>query len=198
MHQSTPHRTASLPAWFAAILLCLLLGACQGMPLRQAGAGQDQEAIRTLLTLIDQRLALAPLVARAKWNSGAPIDDPQRERQILDAVAQQALHAGVDPAYARRFFQDQFDAGKTLQRALHAQWRRTNQPRFDDVPDLARDVRPVLDRLTPQLIDALKAVPAGPGGEDRWRHIEEQARQLIRADFDGLPRAAALGTLLGN
>jgi chorismate mutase len=168
------------------------------MPLRQAGAGQDQEAIRTLLTLIDQRLALAPLVARAKWNSGAPIDDPQRERQILDAVAQQALHAGVDPAYARRFFQDQFDAGKTLQRALHAQWRRTNQPRFDDVPDLARDVRPVLDRLTPQLIDALKAVPAGPGGEDRWRHIEEQARQLIRADFDGLPRAAALGTLLGN
>jgi chorismate mutase len=41
------------------------------------------------------------------------------------------------------------------------QWRATQQPAFSDAPDLLRDIRPQLDRLTPAILDALaKALPA--------------------------------------
>lgn len=130
-----------------------LLAACQ----TTAPKAPDPALLR-LLELQKQRLDLAPLVARSKWNSGAPIDDPAREAQVLDQVAQQAAALGLDADWSRHFFQDQFDAGKLLQRSLHAQWRAQHLAPFAEVPDLGRDVRPVLDRLTPQLLQALRAL----------------------------------------
>ncbi|MDR3481733.1 MAG: gamma subclass chorismate mutase AroQ [Burkholderiaceae bacterium] len=183
-------------AWLSVCLIAtaLALLACG----TSSAAAADQPALKQLLLLIDQRLAVAPLVARAKWNSGAPIDDPAREKAILDAVSQQATEAGVDAAFARKFFQAQFDAGKLIQQDLHAQWRLAKQPPFADVPDLGRDVRPVLDRLTPQIIAALHAAyPAlGQAGTDEF--IQTQGRELVRGDADGAARQLALQALLGR
>jgi len=148
------------------------------------------------MQLIDQRLAVAPLVARAKWNSGAPIDDPAREKVLLATLTEQAKNDGLDPAFAQRFFQSQFDAGKMIQANLHAQWRTDQQPKFADAPDLARDIRPQLDRLTPQLMNALRdAYPTlrAPGAR---AELARQGRQWIRGDFEGAPRAAALAVLI--
>ena len=181
-------------AWLSVCLIAtaLALLACG----TSSAAAADQPALKQLLLLIDQRLSVAPLVARAKWNSGAPIDDPAREKAILDAVSQQATEAGVDAAFARKFFQAQFDAGKLIQQDLHAQWRLAKQPPFADVPDLGRDVRPVLDRLTPQIIAALHAAyPAlGQAGTDEF--IQTQGRELVRGDADGAARRLALLPLL--
>ncbi|HTD07134.1 gamma subclass chorismate mutase AroQ, partial [Undibacterium sp.] len=132
-------------------LALLLLGACQtASPLH--GNNPDEIAVRRLLALMDERLSMAPLVAKSKWNSGAAIDDPAREQQILDGIALRAQREELDAAWAKDFFQSQFDAGKIVQTQLHARWRQQKLGPFEDAPDLARDVRPVLDRLTPELI----------------------------------------------
>lgn len=149
---------------------------------------QEEQQWQQLIRLMDERLAVAPLVARSKWNSGAPIDDPVREQQILQDVAQRVSEAGVEPALATAFFQAQFDAGKLVQRRLHAQWRAQGQAPFAPAPDLAREVRPVLDRLTPQLIAALRALQPAlrqPGATERlaaaasaWQSVDEDVRRM--------------------
>lgn len=136
------------------------------------------------------------MVAKAKWNSGGAINDPPREQLILDAVTAQA--SGLDAAFVRRFFQAQFDAGKALQLGLHAQWRRQGTGKFNDAPDLGRDVRPLLDELTPQLIASLRRMQpllAEPGMRS---YIESRSASIVRADFDGLPRRMAVAGLFAN
>jgi chorismate mutase len=180
--------------WLAYLFLALapLLSACRHAPT----SDHDRRAVASLMQLIDQRLAIAPMVAQAKWNSGAPIDDPAREKQLLGTLSKQAEAAGLDPVYAQRFFQSQFDAGKLIQTKLHAQWRTDKQPPFDAAPDLARDVRPLLDRLTPQLIAALHDVQPMLHAQGMKSELAEQGRQWIRGDFEGAPRAVALEVLM--
>ncbi|MGB7478734.1 MAG: gamma subclass chorismate mutase AroQ, partial [Burkholderiaceae bacterium] len=146
----------------SALLAIALFAACQHAPPAAendapACSHESQAQLQPLLQLIAARLVVAPQVAQSKWNSGAPIDDPVRERLILDDVARQARAAGLEPDVVTVFFQAQFDAGKHWQLRLHRQWRAAQQPPFAATPDLGRDVRPVLDRLTPQLIATLRA-----------------------------------------
>ncbi len=112
-------------------------------------------AIAGLLELIDLRLALAEDVARSKWNSGAPVEDLPRERAIIEAIGSKAPRHGLEPATAMEFFRAQIEASKLAQSALLAAWRLAKQPKFVIVPDLQRDIRPQLDRLTPALLAAL-------------------------------------------
>jgi len=103
---------------------------------------------------------VAPQVARTKWNTKSPIEDPFREKQIIDGVATTATEYGLDPQVARTFFIAQLEASKVVQRALHAEWTAKRQPPFATVADLGRDIRPVLDRLTPAMMRALpEALP---------------------------------------
>jgi len=173
--------------------LLVLLAGCASV-----GSVDDekQRALRQLLTLIDQRLALAPLVAQAKWNSGAAIDDPRREEVILADVTAQAEKVGLPPTFARRFFQAQFDAGKLIQHRLHEQWPHAGQAHFSSAPDLARDVRPILDQITPQMIGALHSIYPALGDPTLTRTINAESLELIRGEFDGAPRAIALRPLL--
>ena len=55
--------------------------------------------------------------------------------------------APVTEGYAR--------ARKAVQRALYRRWQAEGAGRFDDAPDLARTIRPELDRLTTQLLRAM-------------------------------------------
>lgn len=173
--------------WF----LLFVLAACQSMPSPPSvPTVEDAGQIDHLLTLIDQRLAVAPMVAKAKWNSGGAVNDSPREQLILDAVTAQAKD--LDAGFVRRFFQAQFDAGKALQHGLHAQWRRQGSGSFSDAPDLTRDVRPVLDRLTPQLIAALGKIQPLLAQLGVPAYIETRSRVLVRGDLDGVPRRLAL------
>ncbi|MFY0989573.1 gamma subclass chorismate mutase AroQ [Halomonas sp. C05BenzN] len=184
----------SCPPPALALVVLLLLAGCQLQP--PEPPDEDKLAIDRMLVLIDERLDVAPVVARAKWNSGAAIEAPEREAQILERVADEAGEAGVDEAFAREFFQKQFDASKQIQRRLHFQWLREGRSPFADPPDLAEEVRPVLDRLTPRLIDALGDMQRIAGVEGAGRYLEERARVLVQDDFDGEPRAVALEPLL--
>jgi chorismate mutase len=72
---------------------------------------------------------------------------------LLSEVNTRATNAGIDPAFAQAFFQDQIDASKEAQRALFAHWKHV--PPTEPAPDLQTVVRPQLDQLTQRLISAL-------------------------------------------
>ncbi|KAF1043645.1 MAG: Secreted chorismate mutase [Herbaspirillum frisingense] len=173
-----------------ALSAALLLAACATRPLSPARADVNQ-----LLSLQKTRLDVAAPVARSKWNSHAPIDDPAREQAILDDVAARAQKMGLDAQWARRFFQDQFDAGKIVQRDLHRQWQLERRPPFATPPDLAREVRPVLDRLTPELLAALSRLDGhwcDPAVRDALGELEPE---ILGADYAPAVRAKATEAL---
>ena len=116
----------------------------------------ETDALDRLLTLVGERLDVMPGVAMHKFNTGSPVDDLPREAQVLAQVAAQAERAGAPRALAERFFQAQIDAAKTIQRARIAAWRAEGRGPFAAAPDLATEIRPRLDGLTPMLIAALR------------------------------------------
>ncbi|MEP9327572.1 chorismate mutase [Paraburkholderia phymatum] len=136
-----------------AILLCSTL-AFAPAPARADG---DDTSLTNLVALVSQRLALAEPVARYKWAHHQPITDTPREQALLTDVEKRASRAGVDPAFAHAFFQDQIDASKDVQNALFDTWRTTRPPE-GAAPDLATSLRPQLDKLTQSLIPALARV----------------------------------------
>ncbi|MFN7981598.1 MAG: gamma subclass chorismate mutase AroQ [Vicinamibacterales bacterium] len=134
-------------------------------------------AIDRLLTLVIERLAVAPDVAQTKWNTKAPIEDLTRENQIVATVGANATSAGVQREVAEQFFRAQIEASKVVQRELFAQYETAHQPPFASVADLNTTVRPILDRLTPEMLTALgSALPAlqQRGGRS---HLQTQIRQ---------------------
>lgn len=111
--------------------------------------------LEPLRQAIDQRLLLAPAVARAKWNVQAPIEDLPREAQVIAAAVQQGRALGLPDALVEAVFKAQIEASKTVQRELYAQWKAKQAGHFDDAPDLAKTIRPELDRITTQLLRAI-------------------------------------------
>ena len=107
---------------------------------------------------VGDRLVLAEDVARTKWNSGAPIEDLEREAQAIAAIEASAPAAGVDPVVAADALRGQIEASKTVQRALHAEWTAEGLPPFPEVRELA-DIRAELDQATASMLTALATVP---------------------------------------
>src|SRR5689334_1900330 len=95
---------------------CALPAVALWLALSLASAGAradgDETAMTNLVALVSQRLALAVPVAQWKWANHRPISDESREAALLAEVTRRAQAADVDPAFARAFFQDQFDASK--------------------------------------------------------------------------------------
>ncbi|MFD0554586.1 chorismate mutase [Streptomyces rectiviolaceus] len=109
--------------------------------------------LRPLVDLAAQRLATADLVAAAKYGTGSPIDDPAREKQVLDDVARQARDLGADPEATVRIFRDQIEANKVVQRELHRRWDvdPSQAPGPGERPDLA-EVRKEINRVNGELV----------------------------------------------
>ncbi|MFZ3567492.1 chorismate mutase [Streptomyces sp. BH097] len=134
--------------------------AAPAAPVAARAAHADPRALAAITSLATERLALADKVAAAKYGTDAPIDDPAREQQILDDVAGRSADLGIDPAFARPVFRDQIEANKVVQRGLYARWDAHPEQRPTERPDLAKEVRPQLDRITTRLLGALREVAA--------------------------------------
>ncbi|MCD6026172.1 MAG: chorismate mutase [Solimicrobium sp.] len=189
---------------FAAIPAASLVSGCQSSTSTTPIISySDTQRIDRLLLLIDQRLNIASQVAKAKWNSDAAIDDALRESQILDDLT---VHADLmkpgqcSLSLVRRFFQNQFDAGKIIQRHLVADWRNSFPPKykFNDAPNLACDIRPQLDKLTLELIKAFCEVQPILLGPREHNYLMNKALHIIRDDVDGKARSQALKIFLNE
>ncbi|MEQ1911860.1 MAG: gamma subclass chorismate mutase AroQ, partial [Vicinamibacterales bacterium] len=138
--------------WLALVVAALLAPACATT---SNLATADTAPLDRLLSLIVERLMVAPDVARTKWNTHAPIEDLAREQQIISAVGAGASGYNVPRDTAERFFRGQIDASKVVQRAMFAEYETAQQPPFEKVVDLDKEIRPTLDRLTPEMMLAL-------------------------------------------
>lgn len=160
-------------------------------------ADSDDTALTNLISLVSQRLALAEPVAHWKWVNHRPIDDTPREAALLADVAKRANAVGVDPEFARAYFQDQIDASKEIQQALFAQWRKVHPPE-GSAPDLDTRTRPQLDRLTLSMLAGLARVEtlrAAPDCPSRVAQGVANWKSLTRYDA---AQSAALTHALGH
>ncbi len=107
-------------------------------------------AFETLQT-IDARLALMDGVAAAKWRSGKPVLDAAREAEVLEQVARQATQYGLATEPVRDWFALQMRLAREWQERRQQTWRaQGGLPATMAVPDLAKEIRPQLDRITAQ------------------------------------------------
>ncbi|MGY0056145.1 gamma subclass chorismate mutase AroQ [Streptomyces sp. LZ34] len=130
-----------------------------------ASAGAPTPPYGRLLPIADlsaQRLLTADQVAAAKYRYAAPprggtdspIDDPERERQVLEAVAEQARALGADPEATVRIFRDQIEANKLVQRGLYRRWEADPAQAPTERPDLSK-VRLEINRINGELVRAI-------------------------------------------
>ncbi|MEV0323112.1 chorismate mutase [Streptomyces sp. NPDC050658] len=155
-------RTWSALAVVSAVSAALLLfGAAAKPAVAQPppvpSAPSAVHGLTPLTDLFAERLLIADKVAAAKYGTDRPIDDPAREQKILDDVAARAVALGLDADETVAVFRDQIEANKLVQRGLYARWDAHPEERPTQRPDLDKDVRPALDRITTQLLDTLVA-----------------------------------------
>lgn len=165
------------------VILLLLAIQALGKPYSTREIGR----VDRLLGLLELRLRISKEVARAKWNSGAPVEDLAREAKVVEAFLAEARLAQVEPDLARALIEAQIAASKMRQNELMGRWQGQRHSLFPRVPDLAGDIRPRLDWLSCQLAQSL--AEAAPLLEDRgllaWR-----VDVLWGASLDGAQKQA--------
>ena len=112
-------------------------------------------ALSHLLESVNQRLDMAEDVALNKWDSGQPVEAPEREQQVIANAQSQALRFGVDGQRAALFFADQIEANKLLQYSALSRWHAVGSAPQTPRVDLRSQLRPQLDRLQRTLLSQL-------------------------------------------
>lgn len=157
-----PRPSASPRAARSAIGLLVLL--CALFALVQPACASDSTApeltdadalVARTLSLADQRLALMPAVAAAKWRQQQPIGDPAREALVIQAAADRAARAGLARAPVAALFAVQIRLARASQDALFQQWQQAGFDAQMPALSLAGELRPRIDRLTADFIEAL-------------------------------------------
>jgi chorismate mutase-like protein len=154
--------------------------------------------LEPLRQAVDQRLLLAQDVARAKWNARAAIEDLPREEQVIAAAVRQGSTLGLPEAWVRTVFRAQIEASKTVQRALYRRWEAEGIVRFDDAPDLAKTIRPQLDRLTTQLLRSMADNQAVLHDAGRKADVTDAMHALQARALDAAAADQALAPFLSS
>jgi chorismate mutase len=146
-----------------------------------------------LFALVDaaaQRLQTAEPVSAYKWKAGGAVDDPAREKQVIDAVAAAATVEHVDPAYVKDVFRNQIDATDAIEHARFSQWKLDPASAPAAAPELSAS-RSAIDTLNRTMVDEIAAQwdwlhsPTCSTDLDDARNAVINARQL-----DGLYQQA--------
>ncbi len=156
------------------------------------------EQVNHLILLCLIRLRVAPDVARAKWNSQSPVTDAAREEVVVQEFTSKASALNMDADLARRFIRGQIEASKMVQSSFIEHWQRVGQGKFDPAPDLAKDVRPVLDQLTPQMLAALQTIAPLRSRSGFAQLVAQQRKKWVANDAWPLALDAALAPVLGH
>jgi len=177
----------------ASLLLCLLfwLAGCSTQITRQDGFSPEEiDKMDRLITVVVERLDVAQDVAKSKWNTKKPIQDPARDLTVIDAFVSKAAKRKLNPALTKDFISAQIEASKMIQYQLHRGWSQQHQTSFNPAPDLLKDIRPLLDRISPQLLDALDEVAPLRGNPSFFAVLCQRAKVLF-PDY-AYPAALAL------
>jgi len=156
-----------------------------------------QQQVDRLLDLIRQRLLLQNDVARWKWNQNSAIEAPEREQVLLAKLREQAPAYGLVPDAVSRFFQWQIFAGKLLQVNDFQTWQRKKIEFFDNVPDLNQTLRPSLDKLNPEILQALALLSPALSCSTLQQLIQSRAQIILQGDgIDDTVRRIVIAPLI--
>lgn len=156
----------------------------------------EVEKIDRIILLCLVRLRVAPDVAKAKWNSQSPVTDAAREAVVVQDFTSKAAALQIDAGLAQGFILGQIEASKMVQSSLMAHWQKVGQAKFDPAPDLAKDVRPILDALTPQMLAALQALVPLRARAGFAQVLARERKKWARNEPSPLALDAALASLL--
>ncbi|SFW81958.1 chorismate mutase [Pseudomonas sp. NFACC09-4] len=147
-----PPPTEDETAMTSRVTLCLALSAALSASAVEAAA---PDALTPLLNTIGERLAIANQVALSKWDSGKPVEDRQREREVIAAAVAQAPAYKLSGETVEAFFAAQIEANKLVQYIDLSDWTLEGKAPDLPRPDLAGQIRPQLDRLQKRLLQQL-------------------------------------------
>jgi chorismate mutase len=158
-----------------------------------AEATADNAVVQELLDAMLGRLEVMHDVARYKWNARQPINDPERERRLLAALERRGEQFGLPADETRQLMQAQIDAGKLIQQADWHEWQRVEHEPFSDAADLQTELRPRIDRVSEQLLEAYAKLYHELSQSVARESLRRQAEQAFReAGIDDKIQAAAL------
>jgi len=120
-----------------------------------AFASPAPAALAPLLGTIEERLAIADQVALSKWDSGKPVEDRQREREVIASAVALAPAYKLSNEAVEQFFSAQIEANKLVQYAHLSDWHAQGKAPNDPRPDLIGQIRPQLDQLQKRLLQQL-------------------------------------------
>lgn len=167
-----------------ALALWLVSG-CASVP-----AGQGN-AFLPLVRDLAERVRIVDQVALSKWDSGRPVQDPQREAQVIEKAVAAAPAYGLGAQDVQAVFEDQIEASKAVQSALLAAWKRQGRAPAWPRQSLSDDIRPRLDTLQIAIMADLQRLGALRQAADCRIRVARVARQAARlAAFDRVHRAA--------
>ncbi|AHL31695.1 chorismate mutase [Pseudomonas brassicacearum] len=131
------------------------LALCAALLSTAAQAAPAPEALTPLLNAIGERLAIADQVALSKWDSHKPVEDRQREREVIAAAVAQAPAYKLTSETVEAFFAAQIEANKLVQYINLSDWTLEGKAPDLPRPDLVGQIRPQLDRLQKRLLQQL-------------------------------------------
>jgi cyclohexadienyl dehydratase len=137
--------------WFyAAIPFLLLLGS----PV-MAGDKDIKQSVE-LFTLVQKRLSMMQQVALYKYVHQLPLVNPEVERKILQQVKEDAKRYSLAIKETEHAIQVQMQVAVVVQKEWHDNWKK-NGLTTQAVPDLDKEIRPELTRITHAIVEQLAA-----------------------------------------
>ena len=143
----------------ATVLAASLAAAApaQARPTEPAPTRAATKIATGLYSVVDlsaQRVLVGDLVAASKYGTDQPIDDPAREKVVLETAADLAREYGADPDEVVAIFKDQIEASKVVQRGLFRYWDAHPDQAPTERPDL-NEVREELNRLAVGIVSSV-------------------------------------------
>jgi chorismate mutase-like protein len=163
-----------MKAFFLILLLCGSVVA--QTPASFQTSPQQSSLIESLVT----RLKLSKEVAWTKFQQHLLVADLKREAAILTALKSQGEKIGLTGNEVSYLFLPQIAASRRAQEELIAGWR-FGSPRPKTPPkDLQRDIRPLVTRVSLEMLQEWKALPS----QSRNADFQEAAtKRIIQAGF---------------
>jgi cyclohexadienyl dehydratase len=174
-------KNARSPAVFLAVVCLFSQSIYADASISAAHYSSAEDRVARVLTLADERLALMPAVAAAKWIEHVPVLDPAREAGVVRAAVEAGALLGLAPMATHAFFELQIRFARETQRERIDEWGKSGFTFAPPVPSLSLDLRPKLDELTHALVRAIYLAVPTPRSDDATNRYAPLAAQLLPA-----------------
>ena len=134
-----------------------VLSGCVHPSARPAFAPTASEA--RLAESMASRLEISRHVAWVKFQNNLPVRDPKREAEVLATLVQQGEEAGLSAETVQTFFAAQIRASCEEQARLIRLWKRGGTLPAYPPWDLKRHIRPRIDAISREMVQALRTPP---------------------------------------